>query len=177
MMVSKLNSFMCACVCMYACRCASKVRRKQKKSCYFLVNQFLVLIRYFQNNKPYRLNRLSRNFWPVYCIFVWKIWIGVGTIIRLITIFLLLNKWYEILLSSGCQKLWMHEPGLWGPCVCVSYQSWLIFVYQGLMGAVGEDAVHISWLVNLSKHRWTLTCHRRQWRNQMLQLCFVSWLL
>lgn len=51
-------------------------------------------------------------------VFVWKIWIGVGTIIRMITIFLLLNKQYEILLSSGCQKLWMYEPRR----ACVSYQ-------------------------------------------------------
>ncbi len=50
-------------------------------------------------------------------VFVWKVWIGVGTILRKITIILLLNKWYEILLPSGCQKLWMYKPGLRGGVV------------------------------------------------------------
>lgn len=53
MMVSKLNS-LCARLCMHTrsrsmdvCVLAKpEVRRKQKKSCYFLVNQFLVLMQY-----------------------------------------------------------------------------------------------------------------------------------
>lgn len=51
-------------------------------------------------------------------VFVWKVKNGVGTIIRKITIFLLLNKWYETLLPSGCLEKGMYEPDLWGKSVC-----------------------------------------------------------
>lgn len=53
--------------------------------------------------------------------------------------------------------------------VCVSYQHRLIFVYWGWMGAGGGVDVHITWLMNSSKHRWTLTCCRCWWSNQMLK--------
>lgn len=67
----------------------------------------------------------------VLTVFAWKIWIRVGTIIKKITIFLLLlNKWYEIFLFSGCQKLWMYEPDLWGWCV--------FHINAGLFSSTGD---------------------------------------
>lgn len=75
MMVSKLNS-LCVhvCVCMHAHSRGMHVCDLGEKK----TDEILLLssesvfsayaIYYFQNNKPYRLNRLSQNFWPVYCI-------------------------------------------------------------------------------------------------------------
>lgn len=89
-------------------------------------------------------------------VFVWKIWIGVGAIIRKITIFLLLNKCYEILLSSVSEAVtvWARPAGFFSSAG------------DGLEVVVGGwDAVHISWLMNLSKQRWTLRLYRHWWSN------------
>lgn len=68
--------------------------------------------------------------------------------------------------------LWMSEAvNVWTRLVCVSYQCWFIFVSRRWMGVGSKDAIHITWLMNSSKQRWTLTCCRCRWGNQILQFC------
>lgn len=82
MMVSKLNS-LCACACLHAHTHPRGVRAcvrlcttlgERKTEEIVLVPSESVFsayaIHYCQNNKPHRLNRLSQNFWPAYCICV-----------------------------------------------------------------------------------------------------------
>lgn len=126
-----------------------------------------------QNLKLRRLNGLSPNV-LVFCLEYMGLKWGGGTIIREITIFLALNKWYEILLSSGCQRLWMYEPGS-----CVFHIKLFFFLFFCLVvgwggGGGGEDAIHITWLITPSKHRWTLTCCRRWWGNRVLRFAFYT---
>lgn len=65
-----------------ACTCGSLLKSLGEKkteeillvSCESVFSAYA--IHYFQNNKPYRLNRLSQNLSPAYCICL-EIWIGV----------------------------------------------------------------------------------------------------
>lgn len=159
MMVSKLNSLP-AFVCAHTLHiCASLQNRRWKKAGGILLVWSAYAMLHFQNNKPYQLNRLSL-FLVLLTVFVWEAKNGVGTIIRKITIFLLLNKWCEALLSSGCQEPGIYEPDLWGKSVCfISTPAYFCLLGDGWTWGWG-DAIHITWLMNSSKHRWTLTCCR-----------------
>lgn len=120
--------------------CAALQNRRWKKAGGILLVWSAYAMLHFQNNKPYQLNRLSRCFWAAYC-FCLEVKNGVGTIIRKITIFLLLNKWYEALLSSGCQEKGMYEPDLWGKSVCfISTPAY--FCLLGMDGRRGGGGCH-----------------------------------
>lgn len=58
----------------------------------------------------------------------------------------------------------------WGYGVCFMSLLAYFCLRGGWMGGGGEDAIHITWLMNSYNHGWTLICCRCWWSNQMLQL-------
>lgn len=92
-------------------------------------------IHYFQSNKPYRLNRLSQNFWPACCIHVENMdWSGDNY-----------KEDYHIssvkYMIGNLAFLWVSENGVYEPglrCRCVFHISAGLFRRQGMDGRWGR---------------------------------------